>query len=504
MRRILLELLDALGVAHTRGFVHRDLKPENVFLIAPAQQVKLLDFGIAKVLDAGIARVKTHSGATLGTPAYMAPEQFHDPSGVDPRADLWAVGVMAYEMLAGRLPFRADNAQAMLLAVATQEPDPITAYVRNAPPAIEAFFRRALSRDKAGRFASAAEMAQALAALPLASQVSPQPPAARAPQRPHTPSSAPLPTGPAGQGVTMATGAGTFATPPPATSPTGPVAALAQSAVVHGPPPPHGTSKRAWVVGLGLASLASIAIVIFAVAMTRGSKSSTTDAAVAIGSGSGSGSAVTVAPIPPDAATVVVNEPPVDASEGMPVDPTEAARRVGFLGPSTKPTPDAGVKPTRPSPTAADPDEDPDDEDETPPVMSAKDACSRGCAIAISRCGNVTASCVKDCLANEALQKCVTQKFDSCNAMAICGLRAICGQTVLRGTGTCEQTATCQIEKCRAGDFACGCACARTMSASHAQALSALGACAMNCRYDFTCIANNCKRQAEACVPGGA
>ncbi|MBA3463599.1 MAG: serine/threonine protein kinase, partial [Deltaproteobacteria bacterium] len=174
MRRILLELLEVLGVAHTRGFVHRDLKPENVFLIAPAQQVKLLDFGIAKVLDAGIARVKTHSGATLGTPAYMAPEQLSDPSGVDPRADLWAVGVMAYEMLAGRLPFRADNAQAMLLAVATQEPDPITAYVRNAPPAIEAFFRRALSRDKTGRFASTAEMAQALAALPLASQVSPQ------------------------------------------------------------------------------------------------------------------------------------------------------------------------------------------------------------------------------------------------------------------------------------------------------------------------------------------
>nr|MBA3461291.1 hypothetical protein [Deltaproteobacteria bacterium] len=298
-------------------------------------------------------------------------------------------------------------------------------------------------------------------------------------------------TGPAGQGMTMATGAGTFATPAPVGSPTAPP-----------PPAAQGTSKRAWVLGLGLATLASIAIVIVAITMTR-SKGSPTDTPV-VTPGTGSGSAATIAKVqepapPPDAATVVASEPPVDASEGMPIDPTEAARRVGFLGPSTTTTPDAGVRPTRPAPTRA-PDEDEDDA--TPPVMSVREACTRGCAIVISRCGNASASCVTDCVANEALQRCVSQKFSSCNESAICGLRAVCGQTVLRGSGTCEQAATCQFEKCKPDDLACGCACARTMSPRYAQALSAFDACAINCRWDLACLSNNCKRQVEACAPG--
>ncbi|MBL0217000.1 MAG: serine/threonine protein kinase [Myxococcales bacterium] len=176
VRRIMIELFDVLGAAHSRGFVHRDLKPENVFLAGPSASVKLLDFGIAKVLDGGLSRARTAAGATLGTPAYMAPEQFHDPSGVDARADLWAAGVMTFEMLAGRLPFRADTTEAMLIAIATREPDPIRVHVPNAPPALEAFFARALCRDRAGRFATAIEMAQAFAALPLGTAVSPTPP----------------------------------------------------------------------------------------------------------------------------------------------------------------------------------------------------------------------------------------------------------------------------------------------------------------------------------------
>ena len=214
-RRVLLELLDALNAAHARGFVHRDLKPENVFLSGPAQQVKLLDFGIAKVLDAGIARVRTATNAQLGTPAYMAPEQFHDPSGVDARADLWAVGIMAYEMLAGRLPFRADTIQAMLIAIATQNFDPITMHLPSCPPAISQFFDRALARDRAQRFATAVDMAMALGALPLGNAPAPQPrQRGSQPIAPIANLSTPAPvghgvatmaTGYAGNGMTMST-----------------------------------------------------------------------------------------------------------------------------------------------------------------------------------------------------------------------------------------------------------------------------------------------------------
>src|SRR5262249_14752698 len=93
IRRIGLEILDALGSAHARGVVHRDLKPENIFLVAGTGAVKVLDFGIAKILGSGF----TSHGHMLGTIEYMAPEQLHDAGQVDGRADLWAVGVILYE-----------------------------------------------------------------------------------------------------------------------------------------------------------------------------------------------------------------------------------------------------------------------------------------------------------------------------------------------------------------------------------------------------------------------
>jgi len=150
-----LELLDALAAAHARGIVHRDLKPENVFLVGATGSVKLLDFGIAKVVQPTTrAAAYTAAGAVLGTLAYMAPEQLSDASSVDERADLWAVGVMLYELMSGHLPYRGANLAEMMQALATQEPDPIAAYIP-VTPAITAFFERALARDRSRRFASA-------------------------------------------------------------------------------------------------------------------------------------------------------------------------------------------------------------------------------------------------------------------------------------------------------------------------------------------------------------
>jgi len=162
-RRVMLELCDALGAAHGRGIVHRDLKPENVFLSGPSQTVKLLDFGIAKVLQT----TRTAAGAVLGTLSYMAPEQLTDASSVDARADLWAVGAMTYEMLAGRLPYTETQFGQMVQALATRDPDPISRHLPGATPAFDGFFARALARDRSRRFGSAGELAHALGALPL-------------------------------------------------------------------------------------------------------------------------------------------------------------------------------------------------------------------------------------------------------------------------------------------------------------------------------------------------
>ena len=170
-RRVVLELLDALAAAHARGIVHRDLKPENVFLVGAAGTVKLLDFGIAKVVQGGY----TAAGAVLGTPAYMAPEQLIDASTVDLRADLWAVGVILYELVSGQLPYRGAHLSELVQALATRDPDPIAAHVRVGPDVV-AFFAQALARDRTRRFASSHDMARAVAALAL------DPP--RAPARP--------------------------------------------------------------------------------------------------------------------------------------------------------------------------------------------------------------------------------------------------------------------------------------------------------------------------------
>src|SRR6266849_645612 len=113
--RILRDVVDALAYAHAQGIVHRDIKPANVLL--SGEHALVTDFGVAKAVAAsGKDSTLTSLGVALGTPAYMAPEQAAGDPHVDARADLYAVGVVAYEMLAGRLPFTASSPQAMLAA----------------------------------------------------------------------------------------------------------------------------------------------------------------------------------------------------------------------------------------------------------------------------------------------------------------------------------------------------------------------------------------------------
>ncbi|MFO0626987.1 MAG: serine/threonine-protein kinase [Polyangiales bacterium] len=164
---LLCTLLDALEAAHDKDIVHRDLKPENLFLARDGEHVspKILDFGVSKILGSDAERVKlTRTGALVGTPAYMAPEQAMGDTAVDKRADLWAMGVILYELVSGRLPYDGQNYNAMLVQIVTGRPRPVTDHVPTLDPALVALIDRAMARNPRARFASARAMHDALTA----------------------------------------------------------------------------------------------------------------------------------------------------------------------------------------------------------------------------------------------------------------------------------------------------------------------------------------------------
>jgi serine/threonine-protein kinase len=172
--RIVQGVLAGLAVAHAQGVVHRDLKPENVFVM-PGDIGKVLDFGIAKVMDAaGGQGSRTRTGMLLGTPAFMSPEQARSAREADHRSDLWSVAVMLYEIVTGREAFPAPTEFARLTMILTAEPEPPSA-ISPALGGFDAFFKRALQKDKTLRFQSAAEMSQALAGVPLPASMVPPP-----------------------------------------------------------------------------------------------------------------------------------------------------------------------------------------------------------------------------------------------------------------------------------------------------------------------------------------
>jgi eukaryotic-like serine/threonine-protein kinase len=162
-----LQTASAVHAAHQAGIVHRDLKPENLFLTAdPRVQghelVKVLDFGIAK-LRGEISAVRTNAGAVLGTPAYMAPEQCSGrPDDVDHRADIYALGVILYEMLAGAPPFETPGAVDLMMMQIGTPPPPIAQRRVDVPEQVAAVVMKALTKDPAQRFGTLAEMMAAL------------------------------------------------------------------------------------------------------------------------------------------------------------------------------------------------------------------------------------------------------------------------------------------------------------------------------------------------------
>jgi serine/threonine protein kinase len=164
-----VQALRALHTAHAAGIIHRDMKPSNCFIIAKEGEpdfVKLVDFGISKVRtgEDGQAAHLTRTNSALGTPLYMSPEQARSPRDVDHRTDLYSVGAILYEMLAGRTPYSSETGEytEMLFKIFTTEPEPLSQSRPDLPAALVAIVTRALQRDPKARFASAAEMAEAL------------------------------------------------------------------------------------------------------------------------------------------------------------------------------------------------------------------------------------------------------------------------------------------------------------------------------------------------------
>jgi serine/threonine-protein kinase len=158
------QVLAALGYAHAHGVLHRDIKPENILL--EGDQAVVADFGIARaVSEAGGDRL-THTGMTVGTPAYMSPEQASAEARLDGRSDLYSLGCVLYEMLAGEPPFTGPSAQAVIARQCAEPPRSLRVVRPDLPVAVQRAVERALAKAPAGRFATAAEFAEALTRSP--------------------------------------------------------------------------------------------------------------------------------------------------------------------------------------------------------------------------------------------------------------------------------------------------------------------------------------------------
>ena len=169
--RLLREVVDALAYAHRQGIVHRDIKPDNILL--SQHHAVVTDFGIAKALSAaGGEATLTGTGLAIGTPAYMAPEQATGDAGVDHRADIYSLGALAYEMLAGEPPFRGATAQALIAAQLTRAATPLTELRSAVPTGLAAVIHRCLEKRPADRFQRAEEMLAALESFSVATPTS--------------------------------------------------------------------------------------------------------------------------------------------------------------------------------------------------------------------------------------------------------------------------------------------------------------------------------------------
>ena len=159
--RLTIEVADALDFAHTHNVIHRDIKPENI--LQHDGHAVVADFGIARAMRRTVGDWTTAVGMTVGSPAYMSPEQSIGDRDLDGRADIYSLASVLYEMLAGRPPFSGRAAHLIIAARLSGVPDPVRVHRADAPEALEAAIAKALARAPSDRFATAGEFGAALA-----------------------------------------------------------------------------------------------------------------------------------------------------------------------------------------------------------------------------------------------------------------------------------------------------------------------------------------------------
>ncbi len=349
---ILDQCARALTRAHALGIVHRDIKPENIYLAQSVDGdgtvVKVLDFGIAKftAFGEGDPGSSTRTGALLGTPGYMSPEQARGLKTIDHRTDLYSLGLVAFTMLTGRLAFNADSLGDLLLQICVNPLPSIRAAAPHLPTGLEDWFQKACARDPGERYASAQQFIEALR---IAAGLS-------APQ---------LGEGPAGlEGLAGAAGLVPPASPalpepvlarPDAKLPvttSGPVVGASRPAGV----PARGGLVRAWAAALGVLAAIGIAVVVMAM---RGHDETVARPAEAP---PGAGESIERAPAPPvvSLSPVVAPVPPPNAAPSAttsvprsPVTSPASSASAGKVASGTgRPAPPASPPPSAAVPTA--------------------------------------------------------------------------------------------------------------------------------------------------------
>ena len=343
---IVTQLSRALSRVHDCGIVHRDIKPSNIFLCDAGDGeifVKLLDFGVAKTHKTGGLGDTTNTGAILGTPYYMSPEQIMGAKEIDHRSDLWAVAVVVYEALTGSKPFVGDTVGGLAVQI-MRDPLPVPSTVEpSVPPGFDAWFAKACARDAKDRFGSAKEMSDALAVafslrVPLSGSQPKWRPVVATSERP-----------PANTGEAFAPTALDASTP----GVRGGVAKDAldtQRSVAH-----PASSSRTWIVGLALGvGLLGIALGFGVPRLMQGTPAELGEGVVADLSAPVSTGIAAASDVPSATSPIVSADPPVAMASSAPTEaqPPPVPTAVRTAG---KTTATVAAPPTTSAPPAAPP-----------------------------------------------------------------------------------------------------------------------------------------------------